>query len=460
MSAIASLQTVGEMRSLRGRLGTLVGLGVFVLVLAAGFAIAVERWQEEKAGLAQQVTLAAFQLAESGQSDGVTVVVTGGREAVGMLLGNPPEVIASSGNVSQELEMIAVEELWPDVIDEDASVSVSVEGGSSVLHVSAVACVDADLCDTAVVAASEYRLGEYLFARSAWILGPAVALAALAVFVTRGLIGRSLQPVDSMRAELEMITGSDLHRRVPTPRSGDEIERLGEAMNDTLDRLGSAIAANQRFVADAAHELRSPITGVRAALELEFSRTTDGILEDGIRELDRASRLIDDLLVLARGEGSGGRHVEVDLDDVVNEQAALIEARFSQVSFERSISPARVIGDPDALRRLVGNMVENACLYGDGRVRIEVRVDGASALCTVDDNGPGIPVEERDRVFERFARLDASRARTTGGSGLGLAIVAEVARNHRGSVRILNSSLGGARFECRIPTYLGAAVVQ
>ena len=152
------------MRSLRGRLGTLVGLGVFVLVLIAGIAISVERWQEEKGGLAERVTLAAFQLAESGNSAGVTV--SGGRDVAGLLLGNPPEIISSIGDVSDELEGIAIDELWPDAIDADASVSVSVDQGSSMQHVSAVACTDAELCDTAVVAATEYRLGEYLLIHS------------------------------------------------------------------------------------------------------------------------------------------------------------------------------------------------------------------------------------------------------------------------------------------------------
>jgi signal transduction histidine kinase len=398
------------------------------------------------------VTLAAFQLAETDRFEGVEVTVTGAQDVVSLTLGNPPEILASSGEVSEELESIAVDELWPEIVDQEASVSITDENNDGLRYVSAAGCVDTTVCDTAVVAATESLLGKYLRARWIWIAGTALVVALAAAAATRGLVGRSLRPVDKMRAELEMITSTDLDKRVSTPPSGDELERLGEAMNATLSRLGSAVAANQRFVADAAHELRSPITGIRAALELESERNGDGILEDGIRELDRASRLIDDLLLLARGEGAGvGRRIEVDLDDLASEQARLMGTRFPELSFDRSISPVRVIGDPDALRRVVGNMLENACLHGAGRVRIALCTDGDDALCVVEDDGAGIRPEDRNRVFERFARLDESRARATGGSGLGLALVAEVARNHGGSVEVLDSSMGGARFECRIP---------
>lgn len=440
-----------DVRSLRGRLSLLVACGVFALVFVAGTAIAVERWQEEKVGLAERVDLAAFQLAESDNSNDLAVSVSGSRDVVSLMLGNPPDVIASDGEVSDDLESIAVDELWPEITDQDASVSIVDDSGDSVRVVTAAGCVDADVCDTAVVAATEISLSEYLAARWIWVLVPALVVAASAGVGTRWLVGRSLRPVDKMRSELEVITSSGVDQRVSTPRSGDELEHLGEAMNDTLARLGSAIAANQRFVADAAHELRSPITGVRAALELELARTDAGILEDSIRELDRASRLVDDLLLLARGDGGGGRRIEVDLDDLANDQARLVARRFPEVSLERSISSVRVIGDPDALERVVRNMLENACLHGGGNVRIEVRVVGDDALCAVDDDGSGIPVADRQRVFERFARLDESRARSTGGSGLGLAIVAEVAYNHGGSIKIVDSPMGGARFECRIP---------
>lgn len=439
------------MRSLRTRLSTVVGCGVFAFVLATGFAISTERWQQERSGLLERVTLASFRLAESDNNADFVVTVSGGRDVVGLMIDNPPDVIASSGAVSDELVDIAIDELWPDVVDLDSSVSITIEDGSGLTHVSAVACADTDVCDTAVVAATESSLTDYLGARWMWIFGPALLMTALAVLATRALVGRSLRPVGRMSTELEAIASTDLDRRVSAPRSGDELERLGTAMNDTIGRLGSAVAANRRFVADAAHELRSPITGVRAALEIETRNAPGGILDDAIRELDRASRLIDDLLLLARGEGGAGRRVEVDLDDLAHEQATLVAGRFPEVTVQRDISLVRMIGDPDGLRRVIGNLLENACVHGGTRATIEISSDGLFALCAVDDDGSGISADDRARIFDRFARLDDSRARSTGGSGLGLAIVAELTRIHGGSIEVLDSSLGGARFECRFP---------
>jgi signal transduction histidine kinase len=254
-----------------------------------------------------------------------------------------------------------------------------------------------------------------------------------------------------MREELESITASDLDRRVDTPGTGDELERLGVAMNETIDRLGSAVTANERFVADAAHELRSPITGVRAALEVEAAGSPDGLIADAVTELDRASRLIDDLLLLARRQAGTLDHTDVDLDDVVAASVAAFRTRFERIDIEMHIEPVRVVGDADALRRVVSNLLENACRYGAGRLSVTLVPESDRCVLRVDDDGPGIPGGERSVVFERFARLDASRSRETGGSGLGLAIVDEVVAAHDGTITVAGADLGGARFEVTLP---------
>lgn len=439
------------MRGLRGRLGTVVGIGTFVLVLVGGMLITVERWQEEKAGLAERVTLAALRLSEADDPLIEAVSVGGSTESIVLLLDDPPDVLRASGPADDTFIDQAIQELWPETVEQDTTVGIVNELGDRLQHVTAATCLDDTQCDTAIVAATEVTAASYLGARWAWILLPALFLGLGALVLSRLIVARSLRPVDRMRAELSTITSSDLDRRVSTPDSGDEIERLGTAMNATLDRLGHAVAANQRFVADAAHELRSPITGVRAALELEAAKAPGSILDDGVQELDRASRLIDDLLLLARGEGTGTRRVDVDLDDVVGEQLSLVGTRYPDLHIDRSVSPVRVIGDPDALRRVVANLLENAARHGSGAVRVELAANGLYAELSVGDNGSGIAPVDRARVFERFARLDEARARSTGGSGLGLAIVAELVELHEGTIEIDDSPLGGARFVCQLP---------
>ena len=436
------------MHSLRSRLAAIFALGVFVITVTATMAIIVERWQESTAGAGDRVALAAFELSETPDRVDVRIELREVKDTGFLLLDETAQIVARAGAVTPQQEQIAQEELWPEILDQDASVSV-VTGDS---HLSAAGCLSPEVCDTAVVVATELPFSRYLGQRWIWAITPALAASMAAVAATRWVVGRSLRPVDKMRAELETITAGDLDQRVSAPQTGDELEALGLAMNDTVGRLSAAVASNRRFVADAAHELRSPITGVRAAVELEAAKAPGGILDDGVRELDRAARLIDDLLMLARsGDGDQQRstHVDVDLDDLALEQLNLVGQRFPDVRISHSISPTRVRGDADALRRVIANLVENACLHGDGRVAVGLTCRDGRAELTIEDNGAGIPPSDRELVFERFARLDESRARSTGGSGLGLAIVAEIANAHHATVEISDSELGGAQVRVR-----------
>jgi len=211
--------------------------------------------------------------------------------------------------------------------------------------------------------------------------------------------------------------------------------------------LDAAVTANERFVADAAHELRSPLAGVRAAVELEGSKRPGGILDDTLVELDRAGRLVDDLLLLARRRGPGSVVVsDVDLDDLAAAEVRGATARFPEMELSAAIEPVRLQGDADALRRLVSNLVENACLYGESKVQVVVTSVEGNPLLEVHDDGPGIPSADTARIFERFARLDESRARATGGSGLGLSIVLEIATDSHATIEVADSFLGGACF--------------
>jgi signal transduction histidine kinase len=287
-------------------------------------------------------------------------------------------------------------------------------------------------------------------------VGLPLLLVVVAV-VTRLVVGRALRPVESIRSEVAGISTTELHRRVPVPASGDEISRLAATMNRMLDRLQRGRDRQRRFVSDAAHELRSPVATIRQHTELAVAHSgtvqADDLARTVLAEDLRLQHLVEDLLLLARlDEGTEQvRWRPVDLDDVVLEEIERIRQADGTPIDARRLSGGRVSGDPKRLARLVGNLLENAARHARSAVGVALFEEGGEVILQVDDDGPGIPEEDRARIFERFVRLDASRDRDTGGTGLGLAIVAEVAALHGGTSRVIESPSGGARFEVRLP---------
>jgi signal transduction histidine kinase len=236
-------------------------------------------------------------------------------------------------------------------------------------------------------------------------------LLVVAVTVYR-LVGRALAPVEALRAEVSAIEQADLSHRVSVPGGQDEIARQARTMNDMLGRLERAQRSQRRFVADASHELRSPLATLRAHLDLAsvMGGRLDGVASDAISsELARLSGLVEDMLLLARADVQ----------------------RTTDLRVSAAIAPVKVMGNPAQLTRLVRNLIDNAARYAESSVHLELRVDDARAVLEVSDDGPGIPEDERERVLHRFVRLDD--ARSSGSGGLGLAIVAEIAAAYRGS---------------------------
>ena len=330
------------------------------------------------------------------------------------------------------------------------------EGDRFVLAATSVAAPGGPL--TVFVAASTEDVGDTI-AEAAGLavvsLPVLVLLLGAAMWV---LIGRTLAPVERIRAEAAAISGRDLHRRVPEPDREDEVGRLARTLNAMLARLEDGLERQRRFVADAAHELRTPIASIRT--ELETARSSprridwEATADDVLAEMVRLQRLTEQLLLLARADA--GRlelhRRPVDLDDLVHTLVAE-RRRAEEVTFDTSeVRPAQLHGDPVLLEQLVRNLLENAGHHAAGRVLIGVHQDDATTRLTVEDDGPGIPPEHRQRVFARFTRLDDSRTRERGGTGLGLAIGADIARAHGGAVTAVEGGLGGARFEVSLPT--------
>jgi signal transduction histidine kinase len=226
-------------------------------------------------------------------------------------------------------------------------------------------------------------------------------------------------------------------------------------MNGMLDRLESYATAQHRFVADASHELRSPLAALQATLEVAMAHPSTApwpaVAAEALDESRRLQRLVEDLLVLARVDENSAAEGqdEVDLDELV-----LLDVRRRRpapLTIDlRKVSAGRVLGDRDQLARVVHNLVDNAQHHAASRVALELSTGSENVLLVVADDGPGIPPEERQRIFERFARLDEARSQDAGGTGLGLAIAKEIVLAHRGTISIPDSP-GGARFEIRLP---------
>ncbi|AZZ50900.1 sensor histidine kinase [Rathayibacter festucae] len=293
--------------------------------------------------------------------------------------------------------------------------------------------------------------------------GSAVRLLAVAVPLVTAVVGalvwfvvgRSLRPVERIRADVEAIEAADLRRRVQEPPGRDELARLARTMNGLLDRLERSQAAQRRFVSNASHELRSPVAAVRQHAQVALRHPEAIPLADLARvvedEGERMQHLVASLLLLARvDERDEGEEQDVDLDDLVLAEAARLRALGVDVRTE-DVGPAQVHGHEPLLHSAVRNAAENARRHAAGVVAFTVREEDGTAVLRVDDDGPGVPAEDRERVFLRFERRDDARARDTGGSGLGLAIVAEAARAGGGTARLLDSPLGGARLEIRLP---------
>ncbi len=296
------------------------------------------------------------------------------------------------------------------------------------------------------------------------LVSPALVLIVAAT--TWLIVGRALDPVETIRSQVTEISATDLHLRVTEPPGHDEIARLARTMNDLLGRLEAGSERQQQFIADASHELQSPLATIRAEIELALAAGSEpgsagthvGWAETGrnvLAEQDRMARLVRNLLVLAKGDQTASQRRPrglIDLDEVVSAELARLRPRTVHRLDTSAVSAAAIRGAPDELGQLVGNLLDNANRHASSCVMVEVHADEAGeATLVVSDDGPGVPVSARQHIFDRFTRLDVARSGDEGGTGLGLAIVVQIAERHQATITVTDRPGGGARFEVRFP---------
>jgi heavy metal sensor kinase len=303
------------------------------------------------------------------------------------------------------------------------------------------------------------RMEEMLLA-SAFVLPMVLALAGFAGY---GLVRRALGPIEQMARRAQEITPQRLHERLPNDDTDDELGQLARVFNETLARLEQAFEQLRRFTSDASHELRTPLAAIRSVGEVGLQR--DGtraeyrdIIGSMLEEVNRLTSLVDNLLTISRADAGSLQleRVPVSIMELAREASGLFEVLVEEKMLVLVLSgdeSAAVEGDRLFLRQAFVNVLHNAVKYSPVGGTIAVRVQRSADEVTVEiqDNGPGVPSEDRARIFDRFYRVDKARWRESGGAGLGLAITKWVVEAHRGEIRLAVGSENGCLFRVKLP---------
>lgn len=450
-----TLPGVGLRRTIRTRVLGVV-LAAFVLVVLAGIGVlaGVVVHVLRAQAIASTTATAGWVAEELADASPARVVAAHrpGPEHVVQILGHDGRVLAGSPAGLAPLTTRTGRVDHPAVTTVGAIPGFDSDG--FVVVVTGARDAAGDRLTVVAAAPSSLEEGTKLALTAVLVLTGAALVLAVGLGV-RYAVGAALRPVDAMGAEVRAITDIGSSGSVAVPEGDDELSRLAATLNDLLDRLRAADTGRRAFVSDAGHELRSPLAAARLSLE----RLADPGLDDVSRArsaerartaVDRLGVVVDDLLVLSRiDERRTPRLTAIDLDDLVLRAARAVPPGSLPVALD--LAPVQVRGDAALLDKVVRNLLDNAQRHARGQVRVRVRHTDEGAWLAVDNDGAPVPVAERERVFERFVRLDEARDRDRGGSGLGLSIVAAAVARHGGSVRAEEADDGWCRFVVTLP---------
>lgn len=467
-------------RSLRARL-TVAAVAVIAVGMGAAAALLLWRMHSVLAGnldtsLTQQIHAAAEDIAAGSMPP--RVWKTAGASSALQVVDGAGRVTASAGDVDGASRMF----FTTPAVGDPAIATVSNPGLEAPYRVAAMSVTTRTGPVKLYIGSPTTTLATMRAALGSALIVGIPALVALLALVSWWLLGRALRPVETMRRQAAAIPGDDLRRRLDVSAAKDELGRLSETFNELLERIAVASDRQRRFVDDAAHELRSPLAALQTRLEIGLRHPTAGIVDSeeraygqrqALKEITRLVDLVNDLLSLARADaGRRPRSRPIDLDDLVWRAATDAREHGPPKIDTTGIAPVRVVGDTAGLRRVVQNLLDNARRHANDTVTVQLRLnfeppssggDSAAvptATLIVADDGPGIPVADRQRVFDRFVRLDECRPRDSGGTGLGLAIVSAIVAEHGGRVWIDGGEAGTA-FVVQlpaVPSELGGAM--
>lgn len=442
--------------SLRGRM-VLIGTATVVLVLVVGglfLGLAVRRTlvantRDTIVARAQDIGVLAVRGSLSGTIEG------NDDESLVQVVGADGAVLAATANiVGRPALRLRPQPVARTTVRQVGGLPIDDDGAGFLVATTTVVASQGPV--TVHVAASLDDVAESIVATNTAALVTLPLLVAVLAGVLWVLVGRTLVPVAAMTAQADAIGADALHRRLPEPEHLDEVGVLARTLNRMLGRLDVASRRQRRFVADAAHELRAPITNLRTELEtarahadqVDWTQVSGGLLSETVR----LQELTEQLLLLARIERDGfaPRAGPVDLDDVVERAVERAERHGRQLAVD-GLQPVRIDGDSILLEHALANVVDNALRHATATVHVGLRRRGGLATVVVDDDGPGIPADCRDDVLRPFTRLDDARDRDAGGAGLGLAIAADIATAHGGAIEIDDGPLGGARVRLAFP---------
>jgi signal transduction histidine kinase len=438
-------------RSLRWRLMTIGLIGLAVALAVGSVALYVALSVASRHDLDRRAAATAAQVAALVQANRLPdpIPVTGSESV--QVVDSHGRVLSASANGDRLTPLLS-----PDELRQARSSPVTVSGSrlglSGSLRVTATPVSQQPGAPVVVVAepVADLARSQHLLVVTLLVTYPLLLLALGAIAYR--VIGAVLAPVESLRSAAERVSGSGHDERLPVPESRDEIHALAVTLNSMLDRLASARDREHSFVANVAHELRTPLASLRVQADVNRRHgATEEDHADLVAELDRLSALVEDLLVLARLDAGE----ELPAPDPPAEPRVVLPALASD-----GTGPEVVVGDVAEgsvpmtgleLERVLDNLVANARRHARTRVDVSFTRTARESVVSIADDGPGIAAADRERAFDRFARLDDARARDTGGTGLGLAIVRELVRRRGGEVRLRDSSSGGLRVDVHFP---------
>lgn len=427
-----------------------VAAGIVGLVLVVGGAVLVGLLRarlDESATTAAR--LRARDVAALAQAESLprTLALPGEESAVIQVIDAGGDVLAASGNIDGEPPITGIRPAAGR--EEVATVKVLALDAAQPMRL--VAMTTPTLRGPVTVVAAESLEGAASAVRSviAVLLVTIPALVGLVATIIGFAVSTALRPVRRVSTTLAEITATDLHRRVPEPATADDIGVLAATVNDTLERLETAVERQRRFVADASHELRGPLSALRADLEVSLRHPdrTDwsSVARDTLADVERLQELTDDLLTLARvgAEPTSPASQPADLRAIVSDEVQRLARPSLVVAADVPDQPVLVSASAGHVRRLVRNVLHNASQHAAGRVDVRLELCSSGAELRIADDGPGIRPDDRARVLQPFVRLDPARTRTTAGTGLGLAIVDQIVAASHGTLTLAESASGG-----------------